>query len=245
MLDFLKPARVLHPGSLFRADLGGHWLPGLDFGAKDKDEMFAMLESLYDTGFRKLFATPLIHSRNPSTDEEGIRSVFDQVLPEITRRWPDLRVGLAAEYYVSWELSRRMQQRRLLTLPGDHLLLRLSDEKEPLDLAELFFLMKVRGYKPIVIAPETLPYYEGRLTRLQRFREKGVGYQCSLLSLQGHYGAEVRQRAERMLNLGFYGWMGSGAVKPEDLAGLKAMSLSFRVASRLENSAFNLLAEVD
>jgi len=48
-----------------------------------------------------------------------------------------------------------------------------------------------------------------------------------------------------MLNLGFYDWMGSGAMKPEEVVGLKAMSLSFRVASRLENSTFNLLAEVD
>lgn len=245
MLSFLKPARTLHPGALFGTDPGGHWLPGLDFGAKDQEEMFAMLESLYRAGYRKLFATPLIHARNPATDEESVRLVFERVLPVIAQRWPDLQVRVAAEYYVTWDLSRRMQQRRLLTLPGEYLLLRLSDEKEPLDLAELFFLMKVRGYKPIVIAPETLPYYEGRLTRLQRFREKGVGYQCSLLSLQGHHGTEVRQRAERMLNLGFYDWVGSGAMTPEDVAGMQSMNLPFRVASRLENFAFNPLVHLD
>ena len=57
-------------------DSHGHWLPGVDDGARTAEEGIEMVRALADMGFRKLIATPHIMADRYESDPEKLRLVF-------------------------------------------------------------------------------------------------------------------------------------------------------------------------
>lgn len=232
---------ALPPGEWLRTDMHAHWLPGIDDGAKDEAMSLELVAGLYDLGYRRLIATPHIYPGFYPNTPISIEAAYRQVAPAIAARFPDLSISFAAEYFIDESFAGLVEDRALLTLDGVHVLVEFSFFAEPPRAGDHFFRMALKGYQPVLAHVERYPYYFQDLRALTRYREMGVQFQCNLLSLAGHYGPEVRKQAFRLLDMGWYQWMGTDIHHPGHLDPLRELQVPAGQAALLRDQPWNAL----
>lgn len=236
MFSFLSPRRKIAAGSFTREDLHGLWLPGLDGCVGHKRDALQLVGALYEAGFKSIHATPTIGPDHPGNTPQRIREAYEALLPEIRKRWPDLRTGYAASYALGPQFYALLKNPDFLTLPGERLLLRFSGSREPQDLSDLLFRVRIKGFKPLLLEPETLPYYSAQSTRLQRLKEKEMGFVVGLSSLAGLRGKAVQKSAENLMLDGMAEWTCSGIGDPGEGRLIQEIEMPIRLARLLESS---------
>jgi len=234
-------AVALPPGNWLRTDMHAHWLPGIDDGAKDVSMSLELVEGLYAMGYRRLIATPHIYPGFYPNTPASIEQAYLQVAPAIAERFPDLRTSFAAEYFIDESFAGLVEDRALLTLDGVHVLVEFSFFAEPPKAGDHFFRMALKGYRPVLAHVERYPYYFHDLRSLTRYQEMGVQFQCNLLSLAGHYGPEVRKQAFRLLEWGWYQWMGTDIHHPGHLEPLRDLQVPAGKIHLLRKQPWNAL----
>lgn len=241
MFSFLSPRRKVQVGSFATADLHGLWLPGLDGCVGGKREALDLIAALHQAGFRHMYATPGMGPGFPGNDPERIRHAYESILPEIRKRWPDLRTGFAASYVPDVHFYSQIKDPDFLTLPGQRLLLRFPEGQEPHDLSDLLFRLRIKGYKVLLLQPETLPYYTSNPGRLKRLREKEVGLVIGLSSLAGLEGKASQRNAEQLLLDGMAEWSCSGILEARDSARIREFEMPAKLARYLETTPCRLV----
>jgi len=236
MFSFLSPRRKVHIGTFATADLQGLWLPGLDGCVGSRREALDLVGALHQAGLRYLYATPCIGPGFPGNDPERIRQAYEGILPDIRKRWPDLKTGYAASYVPDPNLYARLKDMEFLTLPGQRLLLRFDTDHEPHDLSDMLFRLRIKGYKVLLLQPETIPYYTVNPGSLKRLREKEIGFVVSLSSLAGLHGKTVQKNAEQLLLNGMAEWTCSGILEASDSARIREIEVPANLARHLETS---------
>ncbi len=241
MFNFFKRPTELHAGEKFRLDMHAHWLPGIDDGAKTVEDSLAIVEGLYAMGYRRLIATPHMYPEMYPNTPDTVRKAFESVAPAIRKRWPDLQIGYAGEYFVDTRFPKLVEEGELLTFDGNRVLVEFPFFAEPSEGEEAFFKLRLKGYKPVFAHVERYGYYVPQRSRLQRFRDMGVEFQCNLLSLTGHYGPEIRKQAETLLDLGWYEWMGTDAHNTGHTEAIGQIKVSRDILSLIEDAELNQL----
>ena len=238
MFSFLNPRRRVASASFSATDLHGLWLPGLDGCVADRREALDLIAALHDVGFRSLYATPGIGTAFPANQPERIRQAYEAILPEIRRRWPDLRTGLSAFYELDPQFYAHLKKLDFLALPGDRLLLRFPGQQEPADLSDMLFRIRIKGYRVLLLHPELLPYYTADSGRYKRLREKEVGLVVGMSSLAGLRGRSVQKQTEALLLNGMAEWCCSGITDPEDALRIREIEMPAGLARHLEQRPF-------
>lgn len=234
MFSFLSPRRKVQVRTFATLDLNGLWLPGLDGCVDNKRDALDLVGGLHQAGFRHLYATPGMGPDFPGNDPERIRQAYEGILPEIRKRWPDLRTGYAASYIPDNHFYSILKDPDFLTLPGNRLLLRFPESDEPLDLSDILFRLRIKGYKVLVLQPETLPYYTTNPGRLKRLREKEVGLVVAMSSLAGLEGKVPQRNAEQLFLNGMAEWSCAGILEARDAARIREIELPAKLAHHLE-----------
>lgn len=234
MFSFLQPRRKVPTGVFARADLHGHWLPGLDGCVGHERDALDLIGALRDAGFRQLYATPTIGSFFPANQPERIREAYTALLPQIRDRWPDLETGIAASYEMDSRFNTQLKKMDFLTLPGQRLLLRFPQDKEPLDLSDMLFRLRIKGFRVMLLQPENIPYYANSSARLDRLRDKEMSFVVGLSSLAGLQGREVQKTAAHLLLNGMAEWTCSDVASAEEARNIREIEMSARLAKRLE-----------
>ena len=237
--NFLRPLISLRPGEHLHLDMHAHWLPGIDDGAKTPEDTLALVNGLYDLGYRHLIATPHIYPEFYPNTPATIAAAYASVEPLLRERFPDLTIGYAAEYFLDESFQALVDQKALLPITGNKVLVEFSFFAQPPQAEETFFQMQLKGYRPILAHVERYPYLFGHDKKLDRFRDMGVELQGNLLSLSGRYGPEVQKQALHLLRHGYYAWLGTDCHHAEHIAQLRDFRLSKADAKILEGQGFN------
>jgi len=224
---------------MIRTDMHAHWLPGIDDGAKTTEESLALVNGLYNLGYRHLIATPHIYPDLYPNTADTIRQAFESVEPQIRCELPDLEISYAAEYYIDDAFPALVERKELLPITENKVLIEFSFFAEPPHVEDTIFRMELKGYLPILAHVERYPYYFQQPQRLERFRDMGVTFQCNLPALAGHYGPEVKKQALRLLKNGHYSWMGTDMHNLDHLNKLKNFNIDPSVSKLLENGKWN------
>ena len=69
--------------------------------------------------------------------------------------------------------------------------------------------MQKAGFTPVLAHPERYLYMDAE--KYENIKEMGVKFQLNVTSLIGAYGNQVKERAEYLLNEGYYNYSGSDA----------------------------------
>ena len=162
-------------------DNHSHVLYGVDDGVKTVEESLKILHFLEEAGVETLWLTPHIMEDVPNTTG-GLQDRFAQ----LRAAYPGpVRLELAAEYMMDTLFLERLRARDLLLHGGDRVLMETSTWSPPIDLWDLI--------------DET---YEKLIHR-------GCLLQLNLPSIVGVYGEEARQKAQTLLDKGWYCMFGS------------------------------------
>lgn len=205
MLGFLKSKKTLSDFGLLNGatDNHSHILWGLDDGVKTQEETLSALFFLESLGLNTLWLTPHTMEDVPNTTE-GLNSRFAE-LCEIYHGPIELR--LASEYMIDNLFEQKLENRDLLTHGRDTVLVETSTWAPPIDLWDILERMMSYGYRPMIAHPERYRYMT--MKDYERLRGMGAVLQLNLPSILGCYGEEPRQKAQVLLDKGFYRMAGS------------------------------------
>ena len=206
------------------ADRHSHILWGVDDGVKTSAETLETLSFLGECGLGDLWLTPHTAEDVPNTTE-GLKARFAEL--EALYAGP-VRLHLASEYMLDTLYERHLEERDLLTMEGDTVLVETSTWNPPVGMAALLKETMAAGYRPLLAHPERYRYMDmddyGRLVSM------GVRLQLNLPSLSGFYGTTAMEKAQRLLEAGMYSCWGSDCHRG---AGIRNMYLERKLKKRV------------
>ena len=194
------------------ADIHTHLLFGVDDGAKDEDEMLAILDAAYQSGTRLLCCTPHFHPGYWGHNRERAAAAYDRLTAAARNRYPDLRLHLGNELRYSPECVSWLREGDCRTLGQTRCVLVDFSSDAPARLIEsgLGSLINA-GYTPVLAHAERYEALHGKLAPLRDFRRNGVLLQADTQSLFRGFGFAVRRQCRKLLAEGLIDLFSSDA----------------------------------
>ena len=201
---FNRSQSILDSGLLKGAvDNHSHILYGLDDGVKKQEDSLAILRWLEEQGVSEVWFTPHVMEDVPNTTE-GIRARFEELKAVYDG---GLQLHLAAEYMIDTLFEERLEKRDLLEHGEEVVLVETSAIAPPINLWNVLEQMLKAGYRPLIAHPERYRYMEP--SDYKELHNMGCYLQMNLPSIVGFYGESARQRAQYLLDKGWYRMVGS------------------------------------
>lgn len=174
-----------------------HLLPNIDDGPKTMKDSIEMIERLVKMGYKTLVATPHVYWDYYPNTKERIINRFLEVKKELSKRAISVQLKFSAEYYLDDHFEELLEKEELLTIYQNYVLVEWSMLSANLRLSEQLFKLQIKGYKPIIAHPERYLYLKEQ--DYEQLVDQGGHFQINILSLIGHYGADVQKRAMFLL----------------------------------------------
>ncbi len=190
----------------YRHDMHAHLLPGLDDGVKTLEEALKLLEKMRGLGIERFSLTPHVaYPAMPNTGED-----IQTALAILQKARPDIPIEAGAEYRVGEEVFQLAEEGKMLPFYQQYILIENSFLAESIHLESLIFLLRSKGFIPVLAHPERYKfYYSHFLNKCQDLIRKGCLLQLNLLSLAGFYGKETEKIAWQLLKSGMVSFVGS------------------------------------
>ena len=191
-------------------DLHCHIIYGVDDGAKDKEEMFSLLEASYDDGVRTLCVTPHYHPGYYGHNGEKFDIAYSELAEYVRTNHPDMDLHRANELHWNSNSMEWIQKGMCRTVDGSrYVLVDFSDSEKEKTIIEVMNSMLNSGYRPILAHPER--YVSLSYKTMGRFKERCVDLQLDCGSFFGEYGFLIKRRAHKILNFGLCDFVSSDA----------------------------------
>ena len=201
---FYNRKSLLDSGLLHEAvDNHSHILYGLDDGVKKADESLLILKFLETTGLKTIWFTPHTMEDVPNTTE-GLQKRFEELKAKYSG---PLSFRLASEYMMDTLFMERLRNRDLLLHGQDRVLVETSTWSPPIDFWKILEDMMKAGYRPLLAHPERYRYMNEN--DYMRLHKMGVVFQMNLPSILGVYGEQVFDKANFLLEKGWYSMVGA------------------------------------
>ena len=188
-------------------DRHSHILPGVDDGIQSVKDSLAILTMYEQMGVKKVWLTPHIMEDCPNTPEK-LKVRFEELESAYQGK---IELSLSAENMMDGLFVKRLEQGILMPYGDnqDELLIETSYVQPPMGMEGILRDMRKAGYTPVLAHPERYLYMDAE--KYENIKEMGVKFQLNVTSLIGAYGKQVKERAEYLLNEGYYNYSGSDA----------------------------------
>ena len=191
-------------------DIHSHLLPGIDDGAKDMDTSIALLLKMASFGIKNFITTPHVLGSVYPNSSEVIKQKLAAVKKELEKREiKGISIQAAAEYMLDGEFSALLDQKDILVLKDNYILVEMSYFSAPINLYELLFKIQLKGYKPVLAHPERYNFYHTDFKNYYKLKQAGCLFQLNLLSLTDQYGKGVQKTSEKLLKENLYDFVGT------------------------------------
>lgn len=195
-----------------------HLIPGVDDGSTSMDFTMKAIKFLEKYGVEKLIITP--HYTYPKfiNTPAKIQPVFDAIKDRVSKAGLEIKCeNFSFEYRVDRSFEHMIDEGPLGSLScqirpikGKWILIENAWDTPYDRMDDVIERLKQEGYKVILAHPERYRYYAERPGEFYySLRERGVYFQCNLLSLAGAYGKMEKEVAHWMLKKGFIQFLGS------------------------------------
>lgn len=188
-------------------DRHSHILPGVDDGIQSIKDSLAILTMYEQMGVKKVWLTPHIMEDCPNTPEK-LKVRFEELESAYQGK---IELSLSAENMMDELFVKRLEQGILMPYGDnqDELLIETSYVQPPMGMEGILRDIRKAGYTPVLAHPERYLYMDAE--KYENIKEMGVKFQLNVTSLIGAYGKQVKERAEYLLNEGYYNYSGSDA----------------------------------
>ena len=190
-------------------DFHSHLLPGIDDGAKTIEDSVVLIKKMVNNGVRNFITTPhILGSVWPNTPEI-INEKLKLVHTRLHEEGIDVQLRAAAEYMMDEKFVGFLQNRNLLPLKENYLLVEMSYLSPPFNLFEMIYEIQTAGYEPVLAHPERYGFYHQDIKKYKKLKDHGCQFQLNLLSLTQHYGKSVNKTAIKLLKEGMIDFVGT------------------------------------
>jgi protein-tyrosine phosphatase len=195
--------------SVLGCDVHSHFIPGIDDGAKTMDDSVGMISALHEMGYKKIITSPHTMSDYYRNTSEIILSGADAVRSELNKREIPVEFSAVSEYYLDFDLERKLEEGPLLTFGNKYLLFEISYMNPPDNLYHVIFNMQLKGYKPVLAHPERYNFWHSQFDKYEAFIDKGVLLQMNINSLTGYYSMGTKKIAEQLIDKNMVSFLGT------------------------------------
>ena len=200
-------------------DIHSHLLPGIDDGAKDIDTSIALILKMASYGIKNFITTPHVLGSVYPNSTAVIKEKLVVVQKELEKREiKGISIQAAAEYMLDEEFSALLEQKDILVLKDNYILVEMSYFSAPMNLYELLFKIQLKGYKPVLAHPERYNFYHSDFKSYYKLKQAGCLFQLNLLSLTDQYGKGVQKISEKLLKENLYDFVGTDTHHQNHLA---------------------------
>ena len=198
-----KLSELIPPGYV---DIHSHILPGIDDGASTLEDTKFLLEEMRQLGFTKVITTP--HTMNNVWDNttETITMALNEVNAVLTLPFA---LKAASEYALDESVIQKANNKTLLTIKENYLLVELSYLNAPIQLYDFLYELQLAGYQIVLAHPERYAYYHNNRKEYLKLKKVGCYFQLNLLATVGYYGKEVADTAHYLIKENLYDFTGS------------------------------------
>jgi len=184
-------------------DLHCHLLPGIDDGAVDLDDSFAMARCAVADGIKVTACTPHIFPGLYENKGPEIRKAIADLQTRLDEADIPLKLVTGADVQLAVELSAGLKSGRILSLNDSrYFLFEPPHHTAPPRLEETVFNVMAAGWHPVVTHPERLHWIETHYETMQRLAHAGAWMQLTSGSVTGRFGRRAKYWSERMLDEG-------------------------------------------
>lgn len=219
-------------------DCHSHILPAIDDGSRSTEESLQMLAILEEQGVSEVWLTPHIMEDIPNTPS-GLKEAFEAFSALYDG---PIKLHLAAENNLDALFRERLASgatgietdmaSRFLCFGERRLLVETSCLSAPLGMKEMLAAARSQGLGLVLAHPERYAYMHG--SDYGKLIDNGILFQLNIGSLLGAYGQTAREKAETMLNSGWYSYAGTDCHRPGDLRRLMDSRLDKKIFEPLE-----------
>ena len=213
LFDFLNKKKSFIGSGLLQGfkDHHSHILFGVDDGVKTLEGALEILSYVESNGVSQLWCTPHIMD-DINTPTSFLQERFAQLEENYKG---NIRLHLAAEYMLDTEFEKRLENRDLLPLYDDVILVETSVTIPPYNFIEVLYDIMSKGYRPMLAHPERSRYLT--MADYERLDSMGVYFQLNLPSIVGYYGDTAQKKAVHMLKNNWYNAAGSDCHRLQSL----------------------------
>lgn len=186
-------------------DWHSHILPGVDDGIHTLEESLAVLHHYEKLGVDTVWLTPHIMEEYPNST-----TFLHDRYQDLKREYQGpIKLYLASENMLDSLFEERLRNRDILPLGehADHLLVETSYINPPIGMEPMIQQVLSEGLTPILAHPERYRYMDK--SDYERWKSRGVLFQCNYVSLLGGYGNTAKEKVEWLLQEGMIDITGS------------------------------------
>tara|TARA_Y100000589_G_C27153595_1_gene629899 strand:+ start:974 stop:1711 length:738 start_codon:yes stop_codon:yes gene_type:complete len=190
-----------------KTDMHSHLIPAIDDGAISLEESINMIKVLHELGFQKVITTPHVMNDFYKNTSKTILGGLELVRTELQKQNISVEIEAAAEYYLDYEFEEKIKAGNLLTFSDNYILVETSFLEAPPNFKKMIFQLQLEGYKVILAHPERYSFMN--MEDYEDLQSRSVFMQLNLLSLIGHYGTDVQNKANMMIEKELINFVGT------------------------------------
>jgi protein-tyrosine phosphatase len=194
-------------------DIHTHILPGVDDGAANWEETFAMARAAVAEGITTVIATPHHANGKYWNESEAVLELAEQANVRLEDEGIPLHVLTGQEIRVHDDLLDAWAQgNKLLSLAGSsYVLLEMPSGAIPRGMGELVHELQVMGLRTVIAHPERNAEVMSHPERFAALIEAGAYGQVTTHSLVGGFGKRIEQQAWKLCRQGLIQLVSSDA----------------------------------
>ena len=187
-------------------DIHSHILPGIDDGPESINKSLSLIQKMNDLGFKKIIATPHTYDGVYNNSKKSIEESFNRTISKLDI---DINISYASEYMIDQSLIKKIENKSLLTLAENYVLIEMSYISPPKNLFEIIFELNTNNYIPVIAHPERYRFFFDDLKKYYKLKKFGCKFQLNLLSVVGYYGKDVSKISDLLLSKEIIDFVGS------------------------------------
>ncbi|MDO5571986.1 MAG: hypothetical protein Q4F97_11100 [Bacteroidales bacterium] len=193
----------------FNTDIHSHIIPGVDDGSKNLESSIFLVKKLREWGIYNIIATPHRTDISFENTPDSIKPHFDALKKEIEKNSIDVNLTHSFEYRLDEGFIKLMEQKKLVALKDNYILIENSFIQPLWNLKEIIFDLKLKGFKPILAHPERYGYYINNKNMYTELHNIECEFQINIMSIAGGYGKEIQKTAKWLLEKGYLDYIGT------------------------------------
>ncbi|OYT14328.1 MAG: capsular biosynthesis protein [Bacteroidetes bacterium 4572_114] len=200
--NLFTPGKLSKPLNLsvLKTDMHSHLIPGIDDGSDSLETSVELIRGMMELGYQKFITTPHIQGEFFQNTPHVILSGLKKVKRELKKQNIQVEIEAAAEYLIDDQFEAKYKEGELMTFGKKHLLIEFSYFNEHPRLKEFLFDLQIEGYKIILAHPERYSYWFRNFKKYEELKDRGILFQINIISLTGHYSADVKKMAEKFID---------------------------------------------
>lgn len=192
-------------------DTHSHILFNIDDGSYSIEESLKLLQKLKDIGFNNVILTPhYIKGTEYSADNETKLNNFNLLKQAIKENNLNINISLGNEIFVSNDILSLLKNNEISSLNNTkYLLIELPFHNQILNLEDIIYEIKLKGYIPVIAHPERYTYFQENYDLVDALKEEDVLFQCNYSSIIGYYRKPAEKLIKYMLKNKYVDYLGS------------------------------------